>query len=534
MRPARAVFPGGVHPPQHKEAALELRVGQVRLPRRLILPLHQHIGQSAEPVVEAGQEVLKGQLIAKASGYVSVAVHASSSGRVVAVEEHPVPHPSGLSAPCVIIETDGRERWVPPPPPVDYTRTDPSHLRNLVREAGIVGLGGAGFPSFIKLNPGRGRQVETLILNGVECEPYITCDDALMRERPREILAGAHIMRHALQARECVVAVEDNKPGAYEAMREAAAKEGDVRVVLLPTRYPQGSEKQLIQVLTGKEVPSNGLPIDVGVVVHNVGTAYAVYRAIRWGEPLVSRVVTVTGGAVRRPRNLRVPLGTPVVHLLRECGADFDRIDRLIMGGPMMGIALHTWDVPVVKTTNCIIAATAEEMPPPEPPMPCIRCGACMDVCPVGLLPQQLYWYAQARDLERVQAYNLFDCIECGCCAYVCPSRIPLVQYYRFAKGAIWAQERERQKADLARRRHQARQERLEREKRERAERLRQKKAQAARAPQEAVRQALERAQARREEARRRAQEQARERAGLARERAGAPPPPPSSGDREG
>ncbi|HHM05461.1 MAG TPA: electron transport complex subunit RsxC [Gammaproteobacteria bacterium] len=469
-------FPGGVHPPQHKQASTTRAVRPARLPNKLILPLHQHIGESAEAVVEVGDTVLKGQPIAKATGFVSAAVHAPSSGVVTDIGDYPVPHPSGLSAPCVVIETDGEDRWIKRNPPADYRRIDPSHLRNLIREAGIVGLGGAGFPSFIKLNPGRSKHIDTLILNGIECEPYITCDDMLMRERAGNIIEGLKVIRHALQARRCVIAVEDNKPEAYAAMQAAAKDLDGVDVVLCPTIYPQGSEKQLIQVITGKEVPGNRLPLHIGVVVHNVGTAHAVYQAVIKGRPLISRYVTVTGAAVGQACNLDVLIGTPMIDLLNQCDVNLATMDRLIMGGPMMGYALHTVNAPVIKTTNCLLAATAAELPPPAAPLPCIRCGACMGVCPVSLLPQQLYWHAHAREFDKAQNYNLFDCIECGCCAYVCPSRLPLVQYYRYAKGEIWKQEREKEKADLARQRHDARLKRLEREKAERAARHKKKK----------------------------------------------------------
>ena len=349
-------FNGGVHPPQHKVESSREATRPARLPKRLILPLHQHIGEAAKPAVDIGDQVLKGQLIAHASGYISAAIHAPTSGTISDISDYPVPHPSGLSAPCIVIDSDGEDRWGERPATPDYTQINPSHLRNMIREAGIVGLGGAGFPSFIKLNPGPDKGIETLILNGVECEPYITCDDRLMRERSREIIAGLHIMRHALHARECIIAIEDNKLEAYEIMCQAAAGESNVRVALLPTVYPQGSEKQLIKVVIGKEVPSNGLPIHIGIVMHNVGTAYAVYRAIEYGEPLISRYVTVTGDSVKQPRNLEVLFGTSVLDLLEECEVDLDKTDRIIIGGPMMGFALHTVNAPVVKTVNCIMA----------------------------------------------------------------------------------------------------------------------------------------------------------------------------------
>jgi len=470
-------FHGGVHPPQHKRESSILPIRKAPLPRRLFLPLHQHIGEPAEPVVSVGARVAKGQVVANATGYVSAPVHAPSSGSVTAIGEFPVPHPSGLSAPCIVIDTDGEDRWQELTPVPDYRELPSSALRNVIREAGIVGLGGAGFPSYIKMNPGPRKAIETLILNGCECEPYITCDDMLMRERAAEIVAGLEIIRHALQAERCLIGIEDNKGQAIKSMRAATGKHDWIEVVPVPTLYPAGSEKQLIRVLTGKEVPSNGLAINIGVVCTNVGTAAAVHRAIHYGEPLISRIVTVTGGAVHAPCNLEVLIGTPMDELINECAGDMDAIQELLMGGPMMGFALHRTDLPVIKTTNCVLAATAANLPAPQPVMPCIRCGACADACPVNLLPQQLYWHAKNKDLDKVQEYNLFDCIECGCCSYVCPSNIPLVQYYRYAKGDIWIREREREKADVARRRHEFRQQRLAQEKAEREARRQRKKA---------------------------------------------------------
>lgn len=472
----RHKFPGGVHPPQHKSESAALPSIKAALPARLILPLHQHIGEPATPLVAVGEHVLKGRRIAGAEGYISAAIHAPSSGTVVDIGDYPIPHPSGLSAPCIVIETDGEDRWGERTPVQDWKKLDASALRNLIRDAGIVGLGGAGFPTFIKLNPGPHKSVDILILNGVECEPYITCDDAIMRERPGEIMLGLHIMRHALNAKHCILAVEENKPDALKMMAAMAAETSGVRVVGVPTVYPHGSEKQLIQALTGKEVPANGLAIDIGVVCHNVGTAAAVYRAVYQGEPLIWRYVTVTGSGVSQPRNLRTLIGTPMSDIIKQCGGEPASLARLIMGGPMMGYAMQTDQVPVIKTTNCIIACSEQDVVSEPHVMPCIRCGACADVCPASLLPQQLYWHSRGKDYNRAQEYHLFDCIECGCCSYVCPSQIPLVQYYRHAKGEIWATEREKKQADIARGRHEFRLQRLEREAAEKAERHKKKK----------------------------------------------------------
>lgn len=463
-------FPGGLRLEPNKAQSLQQPVRPARVPERLYVPLSQHIGEPAEPLVTEGDSVLKGQLIARSLSYISAPVHAPTSGRVIDVGDYRVPHPSGLKAPCIVIAADGADRSADTGLKMaSVLEADPAEIRRRVRDAGIVGLGGAGFPTSVKLNPGPGREVELLVINAAECEPYISCDEALMCTRPVEIIEGVRIMRHALQARQVVIGIEDNMPGAIRCLQTAlaAAGEADIRIVAVPSVYPAGGERQLIYALTGEEVPTQGLPIDVGIVCHNVGTADAVARALLHGEPLISRVVTVTGAGVREPGNLEVRIGTPIAELIAQCGGYTEQVSRLLMGGPMMGVALPSDAIPVIKTTNCILAASPAEAPQPPAARPCIRCAECTDACPAGLLPQQLYWYAHARDFDRIQDYSLFDCIECGCCAQVCPSHIPLVQYYRFAKTEIWDLERERQKSDIARQRHEFRIERLEREKRE-------------------------------------------------------------------
>ena len=475
-------FPGGIKLKDHKRVATAQPVKPARLPKKLVLPLLQHIGEPAQPIVAVGDKVLKGQLIAKPTDTISSPVHASSSGTVVAITNHHVQHPSGLEALCIIIETDGKEEWRPRQHQVhNYKNLTQDKCRDLIRDAGIVGMGGAGFPSFIKLNPDH-KPVHTLILNGAECEPYITCDEMLLREHALEVIVGMRIMKHALGAEKCIIGVENNKKAAFLALLEQVQNTGAdfIEVVQVPTVYPAGGEKQLIQVLTGKEVPAGGLPLDIGVVCHNVGTAYAIYNAVENDEPLISRYVTIAG-SVASARNLEVLIGTPVADLIDECGGNRNTLTRIIMGGPMMGVALHNDDVPVIKTTNCILVnSTVGDVPLPsrgEYAMPCIRCGSCAISCPVGLLPQQLYWYARAKDFDKVQDYHLFDCIECGCCDYVCPSQIPLVHYFRYAKTEIWAQEQEKKQSNIARDRHEFRELRIEREKRERAERHKKKRA---------------------------------------------------------
>jgi Na+-translocating ferredoxin:NAD+ oxidoreductase subunit C len=464
-------FHGGVKPTGYKSLSNQTPIIPAKIPPFLVLPLLQHIGEPTRTVVEVGDKVLKGQIVAHCRGLdcsplMSTPVHASTSGTVVAIEPHAVPHPSGLTTPCVVIETDGQDTWTNRTPIADYTQLEQTTLRDHIAKSGIVGLGGAGFPSHLKL---KANSIETLIINGAECEPYITCDDRLMREHPQQIIAGAKIIMHALGgAKRCIIAVEDNKPEAYQALLEVATE--PVEVIKVPTLYPTGGEKQLIQVLTGQEVGRTQLPASVGIVVHNVETARAVYRTVQLGQPLVSRVITVTGSGVEKPQNFEALLGTPIRFLIEQCGRK-PGIERLIMGGAMMGFSLPHDDMPIVKTTNCLIASDAKDVERQPSPMPCIRCGACTQVCPINLLPQQLYWYTKAKDFKKAQEYHIFDCIDCGCCAYVCPSHIPLVSYYRYAKAEIRNAERERQKAKIAKQRYDFRTFRLEREKKERAER---------------------------------------------------------------
>lgn len=463
-------FSGGIHPQENKHISTARPIAKAGLPEILVLPLQQHIGEPAEACVAIGERVLKGQKIADVTGGMGVPVHAPTSGTIESVSLQPVPHPSGMSDWCITLRPDGKDEWTTLSPVGNYRDQDRDTVLDLIREAGISGMGGAGFPTNIKLRPPSDRKVNTLILNGAECEPYITADDMSMREKADEILAGLRVMAWILRPERCVIAVEDNKPEAIAALRKAA--EGtQTEIAVIPTKYPSGGEKQLIQILTGMEVPSGGIPADIGVMCQNVGTAIAVSAAIFRGEPLISRVTTVTGQAVTNPGNFEVLLGTPIEYLLSQAGLDESALHRLVLGGPMMGYTLETPAVPVVKTTNCVIAATAAELPDPAPEQPCIRCGACAEACPMELLPQQLFWYSKAGELDKAEHLNLFDCIECGICSYVCPSSIPLVQYYRAAKGEIRVQQAEQLKADRARERFEARQARLEREQQEKEQR---------------------------------------------------------------
>lgn len=467
-------FHGGVHPPQHKEESNRLPIAPAPLPRRLFVPLRQHIGAAAAPLVEVGDKVLKGQMIGGADGFVSAAVHAPSSGTVTAIETHAVPHASGLPDLCAVIETDGEERWIERQP-LDYRKASPDQVRERLRDAGIVGLGGAVFPTHVKLNPGAKGKIRTLVLNGAECEPWITSDDVMMRERAAEIVEGIKIMAHLMYPQEVLIGIEDNKPEAIAAMR-AACHGTSFEVVAVPTLYPGGGERQLIKVLTGKEVPSGQRPVNIGITCSNTGTAYTIHRAINHGEPVIDRIVTVTGN-VARPQNFEVLIGTPISEIIQLAGGAGPETRRYIMGGPMMGFDLQDLEAPLVKAVNCVIAASPALFPPPPEQLPCIRCGQCARACPADLQPQELYWFAQSKNLEKARAYKLFDCIECGCCSYVCPSHIPLVSYYRFSKCELVAQDREKQAAETARQRYEFKQQREEQAKAERLAKLAEKNA---------------------------------------------------------
>lgn len=466
-------FHGGVHPTTHKAESTRTPIAQAPIPAKLVIPLHQHVGNRAVPVVQIGEHVLKGQLIGRPEGRLSSAVHASTSGTVSAIDMQLVAHHSGLPDLCVTLIPDGKDEWIEHSG-VDYKQTPHTDLRHLLRQAGVVGLGGAVFPSDMKSYSHK-HKIKTLVLNGAECEPYITCDDMLMRERATDILRGAEVLRELLYAEEVLIGIEDNKPEAIAAMQQAVLddKHAHMEVIAVPTLYPGGGAKQLIRVLTGIEVAAGVRSTENGVQCFNVATAYCVWRAITFGEPLLSRIITVTGN-VEHAQNYEVLLGTPVDELVALAGNRADT-NKHIMGGPMMGVDLPSGSVGVTKATNCIIEASPKLFPPPPPALPCIRCTRCADVCPAELQPQELYWFAKAKDFGKTQEYSLFDCIECGACAYVCPSQIPLVQYYRFAKNEIWQREREAQAADLARERHEYRLLRIERDKQEKAERLAQK-----------------------------------------------------------
>ncbi|MFC4656811.1 electron transport complex subunit RsxC [Rheinheimera marina] len=468
-------FHGGIHPPGRKERTNHKPVALMDIPAQLYIPLRQHIGVAGQLQVKVGERVLKGQALTKASNAMAVPVHAPTSGVVTAIEVHPSAHPSALPEPTLILEPDGLDEWRPRQP-LDPDQCDAFTLLERIQDAGIAGMGGAGFPSHLKLSSK--QPVDYLIINAVECEPYITADDLLMQERASDILAGIEILMKLLNPKAVLIGIEDDKPIAAASLKAAIGQKEHIFVREVPTKYPSGGEKQLIRLLTSKEVPAGRRPLDIGIVMQNVGTAFAIAQAVLDDIPLIHRVVTVAGDTLNQQQNMLTLIGTPVSDLLSACGFNAEPQQRIIMGGPMMGFTLADWRIPVVKTTNCILAPTDAELPAASNEMDCIRCGACADACPASLLPQQLLWYSKAKDQDKLKEYNLSDCIECGACAYVCPSEIPLVQYYRVAKAEIREAQREELKAEQAKARFDARTERLEREKQERLEKNQQLAAQ--------------------------------------------------------
>ena len=468
-------FAGGVHPEMYKVTGAEpIEVAAIAPVH--ILPMKQHIGEACTPLVKVGDRVLRGQKIAKSEGYLSVPVHAPTSRRVVKVEEHAIPHPSGMGLPCIFIESDGDDESDTSLEPLsNWRELNPAMLRERARMCGLAGLGGAVFPTFIKLVQDKRFPIETVILNGIECEPWLTNDHRLMLENAEEILSGMAIVMHMVGATSGLIAIEDNKPDAADAMRKALAEATDmqdVQVVVLPTRYPQGSEKQLIYSLTGKEVPAGRLPMHIGVLCQNVGTSKALFDAVVQAKPLTERLVTVSGDALESPATMSVRLGTPVRTLFARRGLDDLSGLHLLHGGPMMGERLKSADVPVVKSTTGLLAMRSETMMSVHAEeQPCIRCGHCSEACPVHLVPNLLADACRSDQFEKAENYQLFDCIECGSCSYVCPSNIPLVHYFRYGKGQIAQQRREQSFAEASRKRSEARDRRIEAEKAEKAAR---------------------------------------------------------------
>ncbi|ENM5901019.1 electron transport complex subunit RsxC [Vibrio mimicus] len=466
-------FPGGIHPFENKHQSNRQPIINASIPNELVLPLKQHIGKAGDLLVKVGDRVLKGQPLTQYTSTFMLPIHAPTSGVISAIEPRTVAHPSGLSELCIVLTTDQQEEWFELQPQPDYQQLSPETLLELIRQAGISGMGGAGFPTAKKLQSGLSR-TEILIINAAECEPYITADDVLMRQHANEIIQGIEIVEHILKPKLTIIGIEDNKPEAVAALQQAAQDKPMV-IRVIPTKYPSGGEKQLIKILTNLEVPKGGIPADIGLLVQNVGSLQAIARAILHGEPLIRRVVTLTGDCFRKPRNVWALLGTPVQALLNEFGYKADKkLPRLIMGGPMMGFTLPHAQVPITKTANCILAPTRNELTNSDHEMACIRCGQCADACPVSLLPQQLQWHAKAQEFDKCEELNLKDCIECGACAYVCPSDIPLVQYYRQAKAEIRTRSLEAEAAERAKARFEEKKARMDRDKAERENRFKQ------------------------------------------------------------
>ncbi|ENM3741136.1 TPA: electron transport complex subunit RsxC [Vibrio cholerae] len=466
-------FPGGIHPFENKHQSNRQPIINASIPNELVLPLKQHIGKAGDLLVKVGDRVLKGQPLTQYTSTFMLPIHAPTSGVISAIEPRTVAHPSGLSELCIVLTPDQQEEWFDLQPQPDYQQLSPETLLELIRQAGISGMGGAGFPTAKKLQSGLSR-TEILIINAAECEPYITADDVLMRQYAHEIIQGIEIVEHILKPKLTIIGIEDNKPEAVAALQQAAQDKPMV-IRVIRTKYPSGGEKQLIKILTNLEVPKGGIPADIGLMVQNVGSLQAIARAIVHGEPLIRRVVTLTGDCFRKPRNVWALLGTPVQALLNEFGYKADKkLPRLIMGGPMMGFTLPHAQVPITKTANCILAPTRNELTSSDNEMACIRCGQCAEACPVSLLPQQLQWHAKAEEFDKCEELNLKDCIECGACAYVCPSEIPLVQYYRQAKAEIRTRSLEAEAAERAKARFEEKKARMERDKAERENRFKQ------------------------------------------------------------
>ncbi|HDL4150943.1 TPA: electron transport complex subunit RsxC [Mannheimia haemolytica] len=464
-------FPGGIHPMENKSQSNSKPIRTLNLPKFFYVPLVQHSGWAGELLVKVGDVVLKGQPLTKGDHFRQLPVHSPTSGRVIGIEPYVSAHASGLPEITVIIETDGKDKWVERQPIEDFLSLTSDQIIQKVYQYGIAGLGGAVFPTATKLSLAD-KRCKLLVINGAECEPYITCDDRLMQDFTADLIEGIRILRYVLRPEEVVIAIEDNKPHAIQALETALKGSNDMFVRAIPTKYPSGASDQLIQVLTGLEIPAGKRTIEMGIVMHNVGTAFAVKRAIIDDEPLIERVVTLTGDKIRNKGNVWARLGTPIQHLLEQVDYQADKRFPVFLGGPMMGFILPALQAPITKTANCLIAPDHFEYAPPEPERSCIRCSSCSDACPVGLLPQQLYWFARAEDHDKSKEYHLDACIECGVCAYVCPSYIPLIQYFRQEKAKIEEIEEKARKAEEAKIRFEAREARLQKERDARTARI--------------------------------------------------------------
>ena len=460
-------FKGGIHPPEMKSQSNSQPLRHLPLGTDFYIPLKQHLGTTGNLLIKEGDYVLKGQALTKGDGLRMLPVHAPTSGTIKSIKPYVATHPSGLDEPTIHLQADGLDQWIERNPIDDFSTLSPEQLIHKIYQAGIAGLGGAVFPTAAKIQSAE-QKVKLLIINGAECEPYITCDDRLMRERADEIIKGIRILRYILHPEKVVIAIEDNKPEAISAIRNALQGANDISIRVIPTKYPSGATKQLIYLLTGIEVPSGERSSSIGVLMQNVGTMFAIKRAVINDEPLIERVVTLTGNKIAEKGNYWVRLGTPISQILSDAGYQFDKHFPIFAGGPMMGLELPNLNAPVTKLVNCLLAPDYLEYAEPKAEQACIRCSSCSDACPVNLMPQQLYWFARSEDHKKSEEYALKDCIECGICAYVCPSHIPLIQYFRQEKAKIWQIKEKQKKSDEAKIRFEAKQARMEREEQER------------------------------------------------------------------
>lgn len=439
----KLTFKGGTHPPHSKKATEQVALEKANAPKVVVLPMQQHIGAPCDPIVNVGDEVKVGQKIGEAKGFVSVPVHSSVSGKVIAIE--PRLYSGGTKVTCVVIESDMQDtvhESVKSKGSLEALSAD--DIKTIIKEAGIVGMGGATFPTHVKLAPPPDKNVDTVILNGAECEPYLTSDHRLMLESPEDVVLGLQALMKALNVKKGFIGIEDNKMDALEIMQKAAAGKDGIKVVALHAKYPQGAEKQLIYACTGREVPSGGLTADAGCVVNNVGTAAAIANAIRTGMPLVERIVTITGEGISNPKNLVVKIGTSFREVIEQCGGFKGNPQKIIAGGPMMGIAQFHLDIPVIKGTSGILVLSEKEAKLPESSN-CIRCGKCVEVCPINLMPAGLSANALMERFDQAEGLHAMDCIECGSCSFICPAKRPLVESIRLAKREILAKRRKAQ-----------------------------------------------------------------------------------------
>jgi electron transport complex protein RnfC len=460
-------FSGGLILEGHKQVTA---IEEPELPQELIYPLFLAAARYAAACVKVGDTVLKGQVIATADGPLSTPIHAASSGIISAIEKRLIAHPSGLSENCIILQTDGLDKAIPSEPCLDYQQQSREVLREKIQQAGIVGLGGAAFPTAKKLNSP--QAIHSLIINAAECEPYISCDESLAITAAKEIIQGSLIIQHILQAHHCIIAIEDSKPTAYSALLSAATS-SNIQIQKVPSIYPTGGEKQLIQVISGIKIPAQKLVFEQGFICQNIGTSFAVYQAIILGLPLTERIITITGAGIKQTKNLRARIGTPIKNLIQTCQGYTEHAQQLIMGGPMMGIALRSDEIAIIKASNCLLIDTIKS----QTPQPCIRCGDCATVCPAELLPQQLYWYSRAQQWDNCAEYQLADCVECGCCDVVCPSKIPLVQAFRIAKGELVHKQKQAEQAAIAKKRFENQQQRKLKIEQEKNQKLEKRKA---------------------------------------------------------